>query len=435
MDYPSTVTALDLSLPRARATASPIIARGILQGTKSVPPPARVDSVEFLNYYHPTYQAGTMLAPQVGIAYGATQGELLLQIAVQAPSTPVRGRAASITAVVDTSLAMVGGGIEKARAALKAIVASLHPGDVLNVATSNTDGSQSTPSFVLTGPNDKKALKFIDALEVDGSDDLGGGLVNGYLAAHASLTGALDRLVLITAGTPPPGSVDLGLIASQAQQGILLVGVGVGPADAYDDSLLSQATYAGHGADVYLDEPDEADVILHKRFDEVMDVAASQVEIEVQVPVGYKVASFSPAVPVGDAGGAGDAGGDSAPIAADLGPGRPMIFRITLYACKPPDASDLLGVGVSYKTPGGVTPPSSGPTFTSVTTLLQTNSQQIAKASAVVAYADALSGLNADRIAYAAQLAGDAAFDDDPDFADPTNGIRALLAIEQQRVP
>jgi Ca-activated chloride channel family protein len=226
----------------------------------------------------------------------------------------------------------------------------------------------------------------------------------------------------------------MGLIASQAQQGILLVGVGVGPADAYDDSLLSEATYAGHGADVYLDGPDEADVILHQRFDEVMDVAASQVQIEVRVPVGYKIASFSPAVPSGDAG-VGDVGGGAGPIAADLGPGRPMIFRITLYACKTPDMNDQIGVGVTYKPGPGAPPPIPGLVDTPITSLLQATPQQIAKASAVVAYADALSGLNADRIAYAVQLAGDASFDSDPDFADPMNGIRALLAIEQQRVP
>ncbi len=337
----------------------------------------------------------------------------------------MRGSRSVITAVVDTSISMVGGGMESARAAVKAMLAALHDGDTLNLATSNTDHAPRT--FKLGGPSDPAAIKAADALSIDGGDDLGGGLVNGYVAANQTFaSGGLNRVVLITAGSAPRGTVDLGLIAAQATSpGIALAGVGVGPAIAYDDTLLAGAAEAGHGADVYLDSPAAADEMLHQRFDEVLDVAASAVHVEITLPWWLTVQS------TGASSSATRGGGGSGGLAApDLGPGRPMIFRLTLYACTSLVQTDDVTISVGY-TPASGPPAVQGPSALSVGSLLGKTSTQIAKANAVVAYADALSGLDASRLADAQALAMDTAFDADPDFADPKNGIRALLALEQ----
>ena len=95
-----------------------------------------------------------------------------------------------------------------------------------------------------------------------------------------------------------------------------------------------------------------------------------------------------------------------------------MIFPDDALPCKALVQADEIEIAVSY------TPPPAGLTTIGPITVLRrlplSNADltsQIAKASSVVPYADAILHGNAARVAYAQGLAASHAFDADPDFA------------------
>jgi Ca-activated chloride channel family protein len=435
-DFPKTDHSVTLAVPRSRAMVSPVMARGILLGDPGAPGVAPTSAViqpgEFLNYYQVSYGKTDTLLVAPALGKGPIASEVLLQIGVQAPAV-TRG-ASLITVVVDTSISMTGDGIARARKAVAAIAQALNPQDRLNLVTSNP--SVPPASFTIDAPGDSKVLAAAGALAVDGGDDFGGAVLRAYQLATnpAPPAGTLNRVVLVTAGGVPATSVDLGLIASNAGS-VGLVGVGVGPALGYDDSLLSQATEAGRGADLYLDREDEAEALLHQRFDEVMGVAATSVQVQVTLPWFLVLASPPPPPMV-------NSGGGSSLAQTDMGPGQALVYRQMLRACSGDIlAKAILGgmgnisVAVTYALPGGGT--TTAPlSVNDVGTLSVAYQAQIAKANAVAAFADALGSRDAQRVqaAYTAVMA-DPSLLSDPDFKDPNVGIITLLDHEKALLP
>jgi len=95
----------------------------------------------------------------------------------------------------------------------------------------------------------------------------------------------LNRVVIISDGNANVGVTDEDIIGQGAAlndgDGIYLVGVGTG--NGVNDTLMDAVTDAGRGAYVFLDSTDEAQSIFGPRFDEVMDVAARSVRVELRV--------------------------------------------------------------------------------------------------------------------------------------------------------
>ncbi|MEZ4297136.1 MAG: VWA domain-containing protein [Polyangiaceae bacterium] len=277
---------------------SPSLAREYLRAGKA-PPPALIRTYEFLNYYRVRFDipAGDKLAPHAAFAPDLT-GNYRLQVGVQAFDVP-RPKMV-LTFVVDTSGSLVGEGIARERAAITALAKQLQAGDLVNLVTWSTTDAEVLTAYAVTGPSDPKLPDLALALAPGGGSDLHAGLSHGYDLArkHYDKT-RLNRVVLISDGGANLGVVDRDRIASEAKEAdasaepIYLVGIGVGPAFGYSDTLMNEVTDQGRGSYVYLDTADEANEVLGKRFDEIMNVAARDVQIAVTIPDYFEISTFS----------------------------------------------------------------------------------------------------------------------------------------------
>lgn len=90
--------------------------------------------------------------------------------------------------------------------------------------------------------------------------------------------------------------MDRNRIAEEAKHGddlgIYLIGIGLGPAVGYTDTLMNLVTDEGRGSYVYLDSTGEASAVLGKRFDEVMDIAARSVRVKLTLPSYFDISNF-----------------------------------------------------------------------------------------------------------------------------------------------
>lgn len=279
---------LYLSADDSNSMASPAIARSIID-RGGVPPASLIRTYEFLNYYDLKYEraaaGGLALSLEMAASDGA--GSYALQIGVSSEAAAFVRRPMSITFVLDTSGSMGGVPIERSRAAVKAIAASLKTGDIVSAVTWNDQNTVALDSYEVSGPSDPIVLALADAMQADGSTNLNAGLTLGYQIAQKNFVAEhLNRVVSISDGQANTGVTDENIIAQGASlndgDGIYLVGVGVG--DGVNDTLMDTVTDKGRGAYVYLDTIEEAAKMFTARFDETMDVAARAVQVRLDLP-------------------------------------------------------------------------------------------------------------------------------------------------------
>ena len=108
-------------------------------------------------------------------------------------------------------------------------------GDTVSIVTWNTENTIRMSGYGVSGPDDPLVLAEIDELFADGGTDLHNGLVQGYMLADAAFEpGRINRMVLVSDGGANVGITDVDLIAgyaaSNGEDGIYMVGVGVGTA-------------------------------------------------------------------------------------------------------------------------------------------------------------------------------------------------------------
>ncbi len=385
-----------MSADDSNSMASPAIARELLHAGLA-PNPTQIRTYEFLNYYNAIYDIPAM-GDGLGVHVDLQQlpgspteksRRYRLQVGVQAfhvPRVPL-----VITYVVDTSGSLVGTGLARERQALLAIGNHLKEGDIVNVVTWSTKNNVLLEGYVATGKaEDQSALaEAVTGLLPGGGSDLHGGLTKAYELAqtHFDVT-KLNRVVLLSDGGANLGVLDRDAIAAAAQQaqeeGIYLVGFGVGPAKAYSDTLMDLVTDAGRGAYVYLDSPEEATKVIDERFDEIMNVAARNVRVEVDLPPYLDIEHFY----------AEKYSEDSTEVEPqNLAPGDSMILNQTLFATdvNAMCGQDVINVKVVWETPIEHQTLVAEPIPVDLTTLLNTPmSPQMRKANAVIAYAEAL---------------------------------------------
>lgn len=395
-------TALSLAVPGARNMASAELARGAVRLGSSLDP-GRVRPDEFLNHYRTLYPGPTTtgkLAVHSALVPTGVPREYILQVGVETPDVQVpRHKVSAVTVVVDTSVSMALGGdqsgLSRARAAVTAIAKALRPGDTLNVVTSGEANLPTPIKITALGATDPAVQAAVERLSAGGGNDLAKAVANGYQLANTGFDNkALNRLVLITDGVvDDAGQVSVEVAAGYTKNNISIVAVGVGPAKTYDDSLLAAAAKSTFGANLYLDDTAAADELLDLRFDEVMDMAAANVQISISVPWFFEVEDLS---------GAGTAG--SVLASSDLGPGRSLIFRQTLRVCDesilPQTGTDFVPINVTWSTSPD-TAPMSDTVGASIDELRQADSFPVNKASAILAYAEALRGASHERMVYA----------------------------------
>ena len=418
---------LYLSADDSNSMASPVHVRELV-GLGIPPYPTEVRTYEFLNYYNVAYPAADpgKLALYPELDATAAPGEFDFQIGVRSFDAVKPRRPMTITFVLDTSGSMNGPGIERERAAVKAIAQSLAEGDIVNMVTWNTSNNVVMDGRVVTGPNDAQVLAVAEGLEASGGTDLHSGLVRGYELAekHYGPT-RLNRVILISDGGANVGITSGDLIGEKSKdadkEGIYLVGVGTGPGIGYADQLMDIVTDKGRGAYVYLDKPSEATDVFVNRFDEVMEVAARGVQIELTMPWYFQMHKFY---------GEEYSENPKEIEPQHLAPNDAMIFNQVLKACSSSvvEPTDTITVRAKWKTPLAYLDQQTEVTMT-VGDLLAAQKAGLPKAKAIVAYAEAL------------KAPSKQAFDDalaliklaDPAGTDPAlNEIASLIALHPQ---
>jgi Ca-activated chloride channel family protein len=418
---------LYLSADDSNSMASPVHVRELV-GLGVPPYPTEVRTYEFLNYYNVAYPAADpgKLALYPELDATAVPGEFDFQIGVRSFDAVKPRRPMTITFVLDTSGSMSGPSIERERAAVKAIAQSLAEGDIVNMVTWNTSNNVVMDGRVVTGPNDAQVLAVAEGLEASGGTDLHSGLVRGYELAekHYGPT-RLNRVILISDGGANVGITSGDLIGEKSKdadkEGIYLVGVGTGPGIGYADQLMDIVTDKGRGAYVYLDKPSEATDVFVNRFDEVMEVAARGVQIELTMPWYFQMHKFY---------GEEYSENPKEIEPQHLAPNDAMIFNQVLKACSSSvvEPTDTITVRAKWKTPLAYLDQQTEVTMT-VGDLLAAQKAGLPKAKAIVAYAEAL------------KAPSKQAFDDalaliklaDPAGTDPAlNEIASLIALHPQ---
>jgi Ca-activated chloride channel family protein len=367
------------------------------QGTS--PDPATIDPQTFLNYYRTRYPdpAADKIGVYPQLDQGALPSEWILQVGVQTAPAPVPRHAKSvITVVVDSSVSMaIGGdtgGMARAKAAVKAIADALYAGDTLNVITTAPGAKPTTLS--ISGPADQGVKGELDRLAVDGGEDVNGAIAQAYQTANDTrVAGGLNRVVLITDGVIPDGAIDTTIIADRLdKQGIGFVSVGVGPAATSGDARLAEAARAGGGSNLYLDDPGAADELLHLRFDEIMDVALSDLRVTITIPGAFTVLD-QPDEQIA---------ADSASVAGPtIGPGRSVVFRQHLRSCDPFIQGYIAALPIQIDVEGAL-PGTAVASLASlpmpVSKLLGADPFPVRKVSAILGYGAALRSLDQKRI-------------------------------------
>jgi Ca-activated chloride channel family protein len=431
-----TPVVLYLSPDDSNSTASPVLVREAVLGGFGSLAYAPIRTWEFLNYYSFNYEAAepgmVTVTPELARIEGGPDNQMVVQIGVASetianPDRPLM----NITMVLDESGSMGGHPIEMERAVCRAIAGSLRAGDVVSMVGWDTSNAVKLSGHQATGPNDATIVQLCDGLEAGGGTDLNGGLTAGYELAHEHFDAKrINRVVLVSDGGANAGVADIDIIAggagSQDQDGIYLVGVGVGTPEWYNDELMDTVTDVGRGASLFVGSAAEAKKMFTDRFVATMQVAARDVRVRLDLPPGFEVVKFS---------GEQISSNPEEVEPQHLAPNDAMVFHQTLATCAPQLIDEEAKFEVTVRFRDAVT-------FEQREVIesrrfvdaINAQSPLLLKGSAVFEYATALKAWRdgtdhaaALAPAFAALAAAEAALPGDPDLAE----IRTVLAAVQ----
>jgi Ca-activated chloride channel family protein len=258
---------------------------------------------EFMNYY--TFDFERPEPGQLAITAAAVpaesgeEGAWTMQIGIASPGLDKADRdPMNIAFSLDTSGSMGGSPIELLKDSCEIIAGQLMEGDVVSMVTWNSSQEVVLDSHVVSGPNDATLLGKIRGISANGSTDLNQGLVSAYRLAEDNYDPSrINRVILISDGGANVGVTEKELIARHSEredgEGIYLMGVGVGTAQTYHDDLMDTVTDEGKGAAAFIGSTEEAEAIFRDRFLEVLDVAARDVAVRLDLPPGFEIVRFS----------------------------------------------------------------------------------------------------------------------------------------------
>jgi Ca-activated chloride channel family protein len=383
---------LYLSPDDSNSMSAPVQAReAVLSGWNSLGAVA-LRTWEFFNYYtfdYPVAAPGELLLTVDMYQPDAdVPGDFLLQIGVSSELVLDQDRAPmNVTLVLDASGSMTGEPMEMLKESCRAIAASLRAGDWVSMVTWDTSNAIVLAGHEVDGPNDPVLLQKISSIHPGGGTDLNGGLTAGYeLALLAYDPERINRVVLMSDGGANAGVTDIELISqhagSQNEDGIYLVGVGVGSAGTYHDELMDRVTDAGKGASVFIPDADEAWKVFGDDFVNTMSVAARDVQVRVDLPPGFKFISFS-----GE-----EWSEDPEEVEPQhIAPNDSVVFHQHITSCAPELLNDQSGLTVTASYKDAITFEKHEITQSfRFATLLDQSAPQLHKGAAVFAYVEGL---------------------------------------------
>ncbi len=429
-----TPVVLYLSPDDSNSMSSPVQAREAVLGTFGSLSNVPVRTYEFMNYYtfqYPTPEAGklTLTTELLKVAETTDRSEFVLQIGVASETVTNEDRAPlNITLVLDESGSMSGTPMEMQKESCRAIAASLKSGDIVSAVGWDTTNAIKLGGYAVTGPDDSQLLAVCNGLEAGGGTDLAGGLKAGYQLAEASYdAGRINRIVLISDGGANVGITNEEIIAEHAgannEDGIYMVGVGVGDATSYNDLLMDTVTDIGKGASVFIPNAEEAWKIFNTQFVNTLAVSARDVQVELELPPGFSIVKFS-----GE-----EYSTDPAEVEPQhLAPNDAMVFYQQIETCAPSLISPDTPVSVTVRYKDGVTfEERTVADSISFGDLMGDSSLNLLKGRAVYTYAEALKAQSDFEVdpavavaeAFEALEAAEAALPEDAELAE----IRAVL--------
>jgi Ca-activated chloride channel homolog len=380
-----------MSVDDSNSMASPGHVREIIN-LGFEPIPSRIRTHEFLNYYRIDYDPAPEGTLSIYPEMEKTPDSLIadFQIGVRSFATPLARRPMNFTFLVDNSGSMKGPGIERARAAVRALASKFIEGDIVNFLSTDST-TPKLKNHTIIQKDDPVLLATVDGLTTTGNTDLEKLLATAYeLASNNAQKDNkkwMSRVIFISDGGVNVGITDPKTIADLSddanREGIYLVGIGTGPALSYNDDLMNEVTEAGRGAYVYIDSAEEAQRVLADRFDETMDIAARSVQVELTLPWYFELSSKAvEKLVVGQK-----------VDGQHLAPNDAMVYFLQTKACDPSmyDRNDDVQIRVLWRTRDAYEPRITKKTVP-LNALFGPNNGRIAKARAIVAYAEALKG-------------------------------------------
>lgn len=389
-----TPTVLYLSADDSNSMSSPVQARAAALGQWKSLAAIPLRPWEFFNYYdfaYPPAPAGELRVAAEMRRRGDADDQFTLQIGVSSEAIAASARPpVNLTFVLDTSGSMNGHPIAMLRAVCRAVAGQLHPGDIVSMVTWNTENLVVLAGHAVSGADDPDLLAAIDTLSASGGTDLNAGLVAGYdLASAHAKPGRLSRVILVTDGGANVDVTDEHVIAAHAgaadQDGIYLVGVGVGTPGNYNDVMLDVITDVGKGASVFIIDEPEAERMFGDRFVNTLMIAARDIQVRLDMPPGFSIVRFS---------GEEYSADPSEVEPQHIAPNDAMVFHQQLQTCAPelvtPEAT--MTVTASYLDALTFEPHEVSITRT-FDELFKDNSPRLNKGAAMLAYTDALTAL------------------------------------------
>ncbi len=327
---------LFISPDDSNSMVSPVLAREAVLEHWNYLNYVPIRSWEFLNYYD--FALEPPIEDDIAIHVSAVpdplgeDGAWLMQIGLASRTMERAERdPVSLTFSLDTSGSMSGQPIELLRQSCLAMASQLREGDVVSIVTWSSSQNTLLSGHQVTGPNDPVLVDAIQRIDDGGSTDLHGGLTAAYNLAKAAYSpDRINRVVLISDGGANVGVTDEDIIAGAAAtedaEGIYMAGIGVGTASSYNEVLMDTVTDLGRGAALFIADEEEAWHMLGDGFLEVVEVAARNVQIRMDLPPGVSMVAFS---------------GEEYSTNRDeiepqhLAPNDTMIFQEHLHACAP----------------------------------------------------------------------------------------------------
>ncbi len=255
-----------------------------------LPPEAAVRVEEFVNYFRFPYAAPQGGAPialttEIGDAPWAP-GHKLVLIGARAKASDrreIEGR--NLVLLLDVSGSMASADkLPLIKSALGLFVDSLDSDDRLAIVTYAGTTGVALPS---TPVRQRDVIqRAIGALQAGGSTNGGQGLIVAYeIARRAFIPGGVNRVILATDGDFNVGIVNqrdlLRLIARERESGVFLSVFGVGTGNL-KDATMEMLADRGNGHYAYLDSLQEAQRVLVREGNSMLDTVAKDVKFQVE---------------------------------------------------------------------------------------------------------------------------------------------------------
>lgn len=262
---------------------------------------------EVINYYDPpqSYRQDNDFSKHwlteesyyIGLdAANAQENHMELLIHVYAPQVGESDRKPwNLHLCIDVSGSMHGSRIEFTKNALNMLVNAMKDDDRLSITTFERTGRLVLESTEVSSGR-TQILSAINSLRASGGTNMKAGLDIVYQQAIDNYDPAMvNRVILFSDGDANVGITDYEAIADQTrknnQEGIYLSGVGVG--SNYAMGRMDALTDAGKGAHVFLPDAGEVETVFGPMLRKLIDVAADEISVEVELPSRFSLVHFS----------------------------------------------------------------------------------------------------------------------------------------------